>query len=89
MDPSRRAFLLARGNAAAQRGEPVAISGDCLAYRGVECRICGEACDTGAIRFDPQRGGPARPVLDLARCTACGDCVAPCPVGAVSVAAPV
>jgi ferredoxin-type protein NapF len=86
MDALRRSLLTGRRNAA-ERRVPVAIAPACLAQRGVECRICGEACDTGAIRFAPRPGGAAQPVLDLARCSACGDCVRPCPVGAVSVAA--
>lgn len=36
----------------------------CLAARGVECRVCGESCPEGAIRFRPRLGGrcpsPAR-----------------------------
>lgn len=87
MDASRRAFLSARRHPAAEQGVAVAISPACLARRGVECRVCGDACDSGALRFAPQRGGIAQPVLDLARCTRCGDCVGPCPVGAISVAA--
>jgi ferredoxin-type protein NapF len=86
LDALRRSLLTGRRNAAAERRVPVAIAPACLALRGVECRICGEACETGAIRFAPRAGGTAQPVLDLARCSACGDCVPPCPVGAVSVA---
>ncbi len=84
-DPARRAFLRGRRNAAAEAGVPVLMGEVCLARRGVECRVCGEACDAGAIRFPPRRGGVALPVVDFSKCTACGDCVAPCPVGAVSV----
>jgi ferredoxin-type protein NapF len=61
------------------------IGQDCLADRGVECRICGEACGTGAIRFRPRLGGVARPELDSERCTGCGACHAPCPVGAIAM----
>lgn len=90
MDPSRRAFLGGRRppDPPGPDAPPVALAPTCLALRGVECRICGDACDTGAIRFRPQRGGVARPLLDLAACTACGDCVPPCPVGALSVSPP-
>lgn len=56
------------------------IGGDCLAYQGVECRVCGEACDARALRFQPALGRPAQPEIDLARCTGCGACLAPCPV---------
>ena len=86
MDPNRRSFLLARRNAAVELHRRVAISSACLAQHGVECRICGDACDTGAIRMRIERGGAARPVLDQSRCTGCADCVGPCPVGAISVA---
>lgn len=61
------------------------IGADCLARRRVECRVCGEACGVGAIRFRPSRGGVSQPESDAARCTGCGDCVAVCPAGAVSI----
>ncbi len=58
----------------------------CLAAQRVECRVCGERCEAQAIRFRPRLGGVAQPVLDANACTGCGDCVAPCPVGAITVA---
>lgn len=61
------------------------IDAGCLAQRGVECRVCGEACATGAIRFRPAAGGVARPEFDAARCTGCGACQAPCPAGAIAI----
>jgi ferredoxin-type protein NapF len=86
MDSARRGFLTGRTPAAHAEGERVAIAQACLARRGVECRICGEACDSGAIRFRPQLGSVAQPVLDPDACTACGDCVPVCPVAAVTLA---
>lgn len=65
-----------------------AISAACVTQKGVECRICGESCEAAAIRFRPTLGGIAQPQLDETACTGCGACVAPCPVGAVSVATP-
>lgn len=62
-----------------------AIGEACVARKGVECRICGEQCGEGAIRFPPQLGGISTPHLDVDRCTGCGACVAPCPVSAVKV----
>lgn len=85
MDLARRAFLSGRRHAASEQGVAVAITDACLARQGVECRLCGDACDSGALRFRPTAGGIAQPQLDLARCTRCGDCVRPCPVGAISV----
>ncbi len=58
----------------------------CLAARGVECRICGEACEASAIRFRPRLGGVTQPELDAERCTACGACVGGCPTQAISMA---
>lgn len=57
----------------------------CIARQQVECRICGEMCEFAAIRFVPQPGGIAAPLLDGERCTGCGACVAPCPTTAITV----
>ena len=62
-----------------------AIGADCLAVRGVECRVCGEACPEGAIRFRLQLGGVAQPVLDTGGCTGCGACIGPCPARAITM----
>jgi ferredoxin-type protein NapF len=62
------------------------ISEACLARQGVECRVCGEACGEGAIRFRPRIGGVALPELDETACTGCGACLAPCPSQAITVA---
>jgi len=59
------------------------VGGDCLASRGVECRVCGDPCPVGAIRFSPRLGGPPVADVDAASCTGCGACVAPCPVAAI------
>ena len=59
------------------------IDDGCLARQRVECRVCGEACDARAIRFRLVAGGAPVPELDEAACTACGACLAPCPVGAI------
>ena len=63
----------------------VQIGGGCLAYQGVVCRACGEACDTGAIRFRLRVGGAAEPRIDPPACTGCGGCVSRCPAQAVSL----
>nr|WP_083483069.1 ferredoxin-type protein NapF [Thauera sp. 63] len=61
----------------------------CLAAAGVECRVCGETCPAGAIRFRPRIGGVALPQLEAEACTGCGACFAPCPTRAIVVQAPV
>lgn len=59
------------------------LGASCLARHSVECRVCGEMCGMSAIRFRPRLGGVAMPELDSERCTGCGACFAPCPVGAI------
>jgi ferredoxin-type protein NapF len=64
----------------------VQVADLCLAQHGVECRVCADACETRAIRFVPALGGIAKLTLELSACTGCGDCIAPCPVAALSLA---
>ncbi|TAH44719.1 MAG: ferredoxin-type protein NapF [Betaproteobacteria bacterium] len=61
------------------------IADTCLAAHGVECRICGEACPTAAIRFRPRLGGVALPALETDACNGCGACLAPCPARAITL----
>jgi len=70
--------LLKLGDAAPWRLKAV-IQPDCLAQAQVVCRTCGERCPVGAIRFPPLLGGVAKPLVDAAKCTGCGECFAPCP----------
>lgn len=77
---------LLRGNADdAPWALRASIADNCIARHQVECRVCGDQCAENAIRFLPRIGGTANPTLDSERCTGCGACVAPCPVGAISV----
>ena len=63
----------------------VEIGPECLADRGVECRVCGEVCDPRAIRFQPRLRAPPQPLLDPEVCTGCGACIGACPTDAVTV----
>ncbi len=45
------------------------------------CDACAQACHEDAVQVDPD--GP-RPLLDLARCCACGQCVRVCPTGTLA-----
>lgn len=65
------------------------IGADCVEPKGVSCRRCGEVCDENAIRFVPLPAGRAMPVLDPVMCSGCGECLAPCPVHAISLVASV
>lgn len=62
-----------------------AIGGDCLAFAGVACMTCRDACPEQAIAFHPRIGGPFLPDLDKEACTGCGACVAPCPASAIEM----
>ena len=66
----------------------VAVAAHCLAQQRIECRLCADACDARALRFMPAPGGIAQLRIDAERCTGCGECVAPCPVGAISLRLP-
>lgn len=57
----------------------------CLSMNGVSCRVCDDQCDARAIRFRLATGGRSFPTVDAATCTGCGACVAPCPVGALTL----
>lgn len=63
----------------------VQVDAACLNRRGIECRVCGDACGTRALRFVPARGGIAQLHIDAAACTGCGDCVGVCPVRAITL----
>ena len=67
-------------------GRP-AVAQNCIGVSGVICRACGDACGEGAIRFAVSVAG-SPPNIDLSACNGCGACVAPCPVGAISVRIP-
>lgn len=81
-------LALRRDDTSAAPWDRVAVIGaGCLAVRGVECRVCGESCPEGAIRFRPRLGSVAHPELDAAACTACGACIGPCPTRAIDTRA--
>ncbi|WP_117234211.1 ferredoxin-type protein NapF [Vibrio maerlii] len=61
------------------------ITDACLAKNNVECRSCGDMCDTMAIKFQLRVGSSALPKIELDDCTGCGACVAPCPTNAIQV----
>lgn len=64
----------------------VSVGDGCLSAQGVTCRVCGDNCDSGAIRFQLGLRGAATITLSQDACTGCGACVAPCPVDAITLA---
>ncbi|MCB1960203.1 MAG: ferredoxin-type protein NapF [Rhodocyclaceae bacterium] len=79
---------IARRQDAAPWGLRARFGAACIAAKGVECRICGESCEAGAVRFRPVLGGISQPEFEIERCTGCGACVAPCPVTAIAMGYP-
>jgi len=63
----------------------ISIEGNCLAHKGIECRVCEDQCEPRAIRFRPTPGGVASLQLNSDDCTGCGACVAPCPSAAIAL----
>jgi len=61
------------------------IKANCLATQNVECRSCGEMCDTMAIKFTLQLNRVAQPVISMDDCSGCGACVSVCPTAAINV----
>ena len=51
----------------------------CLAWNGVMCSSCADACDERAISFF----GVFRPTIDMGKCTGCGFCYGVCPPYAI------
>ena len=90
IDPRRRAWLLPGARRVLPDGQAAPhlahVGPGCLALQRVECRLCGEHCDAGAIRFPPRLGGVAQPLIDGERCNGCGDCLAACPAQALQLA---
>ncbi|MBL8516930.1 MAG: ferredoxin-type protein NapF [Betaproteobacteria bacterium] len=57
----------------------IRVAEGCLHEQGVECRLCGDACDARALRFRPRVGGLALLEADREACTGCGACLSLCP----------
>lgn len=62
-----------------------AISDGCLATQNVECRSCGDSCETMAITFKLAIGQVAQPTIKLDECNGCGACVSVCPTSSINV----
>lgn len=71
----------------AERPWPVTVElgAACLLGAGVACRLCTDACDRGALRFDQS----VRPVgaihVDADACTGCAACLPACPTASLTL----
>lgn len=63
----------------------VAVSAACLLEKRVECRACGDSCESRAIGFKPSLGGIAQLQLNLDSCNGCGACLSICPTQAIKI----
>lgn len=80
------AFLAATARAAeAPWHWRAAVGTACLTNSGIMCQSCKDGCSDGAISFAYGAGRIPHPHVDLARCTGCGGCVAPCPAEAIAL----
>ena len=61
------------------------MGSSCIAFNGITCRLCEEACEVRAIRFVTTVGFKSVPLVDDQACTGCGFCQAVCPVKAVDL----
>jgi Fe-S-cluster-containing hydrogenase component 2 len=86
---SRRRFLFGGGGGSRVEVEEGArkarVEPRCMAVQGVVCRTCEEHCEPGAIRFKLLPAGRSIPLINDARCNACGDCVRVCPAQAMAL----
>jgi ferredoxin-type protein NapF len=62
-----------------------AVAPACLAANGIVCRACAEVCEPRAIGFRLLPAGRAVVRIDGDACTACGACLAVCPVAALTI----
>ncbi|MBF0324843.1 MAG: 4Fe-4S dicluster domain-containing protein [Alphaproteobacteria bacterium] len=87
--PLSRRALFGRSDDRSEQSElrpkVAVVAAGCLAVRGVTCVACADPCEPRALRIRPMLGGRAMPMIDAATCTGCGDCLAVCPVGALSL----
>ncbi|MCK3658024.1 ferredoxin-type protein NapF [Pasteurellaceae bacterium Pebbles2] len=63
----------------------VEIQQNCLLKQRIECRSCGDSCESRAIRFRPKLGGIVELVLTLESCNGCGACLSVCPTQAIHI----
>lgn len=71
----------------APRPWPVTVNlgESCLLGAGITCRLCTDACDRTALRFD-WRARPVGAILvDATLCTGCAACLPVCPTGCLTL----
>ncbi|MFC3149588.1 ferredoxin-type protein NapF [Litoribrevibacter euphylliae] len=63
----------------------VTFDGVCMAYQGVVCQSCKDACDVRAIQMKYLSSATPVPKIDVDACTGCGACVSVCPTNAIGI----
>ncbi|MCL1078198.1 ferredoxin-type protein NapF [Parashewanella spongiae] len=64
------------------------IQNSCLAYHGIFCQSCKDACEAEAISFALLLKQAPIPTIDTDSCTGCGACVEPCPSNSIRIFKP-
>lgn len=63
----------------------ISISNNCLNSTNSYCISCADQCEPEAIILKPGLAGNVTASIDQSLCTACGACIASCPVDAIKI----
>jgi len=63
----------------------VELGADCLLHAGIACRVCTDACDTAALRFDLRVRPVGAITINAEACTGCAACLPSCPTASLTL----
>ncbi len=63
----------------------VELGAGCLLPAGIACRVCTDACDQTALRFDLRVRPVGAILVDVTACTGCAACLPACPTGSLTL----